>query len=530
MKKLFIYNIMTTIIFLLISPTNETKAESSFSILPIIDNFENNLNNTNDTIRIGLESQYIDAKIIHMQNKNITIGNYVSNGTFNPIINIFGTNMAVVVDDYFYLQSETIFNNFDTALNFANDINKNTVISLDNLNNNTIFSVLIGPFNNYEQMNSIYQNISGFIKLPQNNRRVTIIEGDARILTSILPIQMMSNDNNFMQLSNREYRGIIEFHRHRGVGITPVNIINLEEYLFSVVPSEMPAYWNMEALKAQAIASRSFTAARRGFLNYRGYELCDTVFSQVYSGVQTEHERSTNAVIDTTGQMIFFDGDIVLAVYFSSSGGSTENSENAWIETVPYLRSVRDTFEEGYMEWERQFTLSQINNLAIRQNINIGNIKSISLINGMNGRVFNFRLNGKTGNHYITGENIRNFFSYYGGNLPSRNFTFADNSHIHNYQNSNFDSYENNNYLYVFDSNNDIVRINLNNIGDIYNKTIIPNEIYSVTTSTDYNIKFVGRGWGHGVGMSQFGANSMANIGFNHIQVLQHYFTGVEIR
>lgn len=543
MIKLVILNIVLTFILFVIYPTNAIGQDEIIVHAPtqITQHYvATNLNN--NTIRIGLESRYLNAQQVNINNNTLIVGNY-DNG-FSPLANINGNNFSVVVDDRYYVNTGNSFYNFISAYTASSSF-YNSVVSIYDGG----FAIFIGPFNSYYTA-LISQNIYGGSIVSASNSRVRLMDGYRNVITKDSPLFFVDGDYDFMQIGGRSYRGIIEIGRNTNYGITPVNIINIEEYLFSVVPSEMPASWHIEALKAQAVAARSYTHSRRGSHNHLGYELCDTIFSQVYTGVTSEHPNSTLAVQLTSGLMAYFNDTVILAVYFSSSGGVTENSENAWIEAVPYLRSVQDTYEAGAMEWDRTFTLTEINNFARNRNINIGNMQSISIVHFEHGRVANLILNGTNGTYTLRGENIRTFFGpHFYGSLHSRNFNMVGaESTTYIMQNTVSTTqlfYDN----IVATNYSDIVQnvpqyfYGINYLGNVsnLNESIAiagqPNTLNqqaylpaTITQSQGYNIHFMGRGWGHGVGMSQFGANSMANLDFNYRQILKHYFTGIEIR
>lgn len=363
---------------------------------------------------------------------------------------------------------------------------------------------------------------------------VILADGYENLLESAEPLLFVDGGGGFMSLGGRTYRGIIELGV-RGFGITPVNIVNLEEYLFSVVPSEMPASWHLEALKAQAVAARSFTVARRGSHAHLGYDLCDTIFSQVYTGMEREHFNSTLAVELTRGQKAFYDGRVILATYFSSSGGFTESSENVWLEAAPYLRGIPDPWETGYMVWERSFTLSEIENIMAANNVNIGSLRSVAITERTPmGRVATLTFRGTTGDYSIRQEMIRTFFEpSYEGSLPGRNFSMIDGittTASADLVAAGAVSYAQNPLyvIYVTDTGFNVTYITdlviLSAAGLVTGTPAV-----EISESTGYRVVFSGRGWGHGVGMSQFGANSMANAGFTYIEILQHYYTGITI-
>lgn len=148
------------------------------------------------------------------------------------------------------------------------------------------------------------------------------------------------------------YRGrILLFLNDRGL-INLVNELSLEDYLRGVVPREMgpSVYDNVEALKAQTVAARSYAARNLGEFAGEGYDLCATPRCQVYGGVDSEHELSDRAVRETAGEVLLWHGEIADALYSSTCGGHTENVEVVFpLRTEPYLRGVA-CLESGLME------------------------------------------------------------------------------------------------------------------------------------------------------------------------------------
>ncbi|MCL2236484.1 MAG: SpoIID/LytB domain-containing protein, partial [Defluviitaleaceae bacterium] len=170
-----------------------------------------------------------------------------------------------------------------------------------------------------------------------NNSRVTVYANGVPVLISDNTHQILQfrDVSGITDLGTRQYRGIIEVNRFGRDSVSAVNVVHMNEYLFSVVPSEMPASWEMEALKAQAVAARTFTLYRMASWAGQDYNLCDTVFSQVYSGVFREHYRTTEAVLQTADLVILHNGQPILAAYSSCAGGHTANSEDVWFAALP---------------------------------------------------------------------------------------------------------------------------------------------------------------------------------------------------
>lgn len=280
------------------------------------------------------------------------------------------------------------------------------------------------------------------------------------------------------------------------VFITKENIvkeINLEEYITGVVASEMPAAFDLEALKAQSVAARTYALAHvteAGGVpckDAKGADLCDTVHSQVYK-TKEEHiklwEKSKVnsgekhwakikiAVESTAGQVLTYNSKLVMEpYYFATSSGKTENSEDVFSNSVPYLKSVESPGEEraGSFKSSKVFKYSElsqiINNNYNNANVSTANIKKqITIIDRSEaGSVKTI----KVGSITMTGSKFRTMLG-----LKSSNFEI------------------------VFKINN--VQINCS-------------------------------GYGHGVGMSQWGADAMAKSGKSYIEILNHYYSGTVI-
>ena len=365
--------------------------------------------------------------------------------------------------------------------------------------------------------------------------QVVLLAGNETVytFTGLGGAQIEALAGDFILLGTRSYRGIIEF-RPSGSSITAINVINLEQYLYGVLPAEMPHSWHIEALKAQAVAARTFAFNRLGGGGHAasGFDICDSTHCQVYDGTAREHENTTRAVRETDGLMLFHGGRTILANYFSSSGGATDNSEDVWFEARPYLRSVNEIHEFEPMVWTRTFTWYELTYAANRAGANIGAVTGISVSAiGVSGRATELTLHGTGGTWSVSREPIRNFFGPIGGNLPSRNFTIVgglpatpvvtatDGMWSGSVQLGN---------LTVYD-----VRGGTGNVfmGYIFDGTSMRRVDYSPTmVSGGTGITINGRGWGHGVGMSQRGAEGMARLGFSYREILMHYYTGVEIR
>ena len=154
-----------------------------------------------------------------------------------------------------------------------------------------------------------------------------------------------------LQLAGRAYRGSIQVTKTPKGKLQAVNVVGLEDYLRGVVPSEMPSTWPAEALKAQAVAARSYALAQ--LATGKPYDLFSDVRSQVYGGIAAESAPANAAIDATRGTVVLYDGEVADTLFFSSSGGRTASYAEAFAgKPVPYLVSVEDPYDESpYVRW-----------------------------------------------------------------------------------------------------------------------------------------------------------------------------------
>lgn len=276
-----------------------------------------------------------------------------------------------------------------------------------------------------------------------------------------------------VDLGKGEYRGVIAFYRDNG-GLTAINMIDAEKYLYGTVGMEMSPAWHIEALKAQSVAARTYAYAAHESHKHGVYDLCDTTHCQNYGGIAKEEPTVIQAVNATEGEKIYYEDELINAVYFSSSGGSTMECEDVWYEDIPYLSSVPDIFEKETDNWSETFTKEHIAAIVKQKGFDIGKIKDINCEYLENGRVKAIVITGEKGEAKIEKESVRTAFTAVGNMLNSVNF-----------------------------------KLNKNEDGT-----------YTLT----------GKGKGHGVGMSQYGAKGMAESGFSYLDILKHYYSGTQIR
>ena len=326
------------------------------------------------------------------------------------------------------------------------------------------------------------------------------------------------------------YHGAFEIVQHPDrKGFYLVNLVEVQEYLKGVVPNEMPVRFGLEALKAQAVAARNYVLSSRTQA-YEEFNVVDSVASQVYYGVNTEDDLSTRAVMETDGIVALYDNEPILALYSSTAGGYTESYSNAFSDpntkmfpsiTKPYLVAVPDKeefkpldeeekakefyeskipsydIESPYYRWQKTWAVGELENIlkstlvaqsktgfihpAFNQGDELGHIKDIKVMKrGASGKAIEVELMTDRGCYRIAKELvIRRVFQKDGISLPSANI---------------------------------IIEKQLDNYGNV----------------TDITIN--GGGFGHGVGMSQYGAGYMANkLDQPYYNILRHYYSGINL-
>ena len=301
-----------------------------------------------------------------------------------------------------------------------------------------------------------------------------------------------SADGADFQLLQRGYRGRLQVLMG-GSGLRAINHVGLESYLPSVVGSEMPASWPQAALRAQAVAARTYALRQRK--PAQPFDLSATVTSQVYKGVEAETVSTRQAVASTRGQVLMYGTSLANAVFHSSSGGATENSGDLWSQQLPYLVSVPDFDQASPVQaWQQRLEPDQLQQAFVE----IGGAQRIDVLATTgSGRVRQARVIGPAGTLVLTGAQLRSRLG-----LRSTMVRF------------------------------EVVASELAALPPLPE---LPDQDPVVggplqATLPPPSLLAVGRGYGHGVGMSQWGALVLAQKGQSYEQILGHYYRGTELR
>ena len=305
----------------------------------------------------------------------------------------------------------------------------------------------------------------------KNRRKIYDLNNKAKIVVK-------SYDGRGIWVGQKRYSGILNLLIFDSE-ILVINSLGIEKYLSSVVGSEMPAKWPLEALKAQAIASRTYALKQK---SNPLYDIDSTQKNQVYNGLESRTFKTIRAVRNTRSLVLTYKNKLINALFHSSSGGITENSKDVWNNEYPYLSSVKD-FDKNNpkLRWQKKFSSKDLENLFPK----IGGIKKIEILSITNtGRVKNVKLFGNYGSKQMSGVDLRKRL-----NLKSNFIRFK------------------------FFEDKKIISDNKNSSSPI-----------------DKNLIVIGQGSGHGVGMSQWGAKYMASKGIKAERILKHYYRGIRIK
>jgi len=354
------------------------------------------------------------------------------------------------------------------------------------------------------------RNITGVPEFPDSPGEEIPVKTPVRATSFIIRRVEYARGFAWAGIEDRQYRGNIEVSAGQA-GFTLINEVNLEEYLYSVVPSEMPASFPLEALKAQAVIARSYALHRKNYIKphlVEGFDLCDGQHCQVYRGAANESEKTTRAVNETRGNVLTFDGNIISPFYHANCGGHTQSSEDlpGW-GSYDYLKGVLDAPSDvsfpsspaGLEQWIKSSPECYCNNNPgsrvpefrwfrlipvkfIQEKLNrykqIGDIKSITMIGrNTSGHVRSVRIEGSSS-------------------------------------------------TITLEKENEIRR--LMGLGPLRSNLFWPEIKYSKENLPEQLIIY-GGGWGHGVGMCQSGAGGMAQRGLSFAEILTHYYQGTRI-
>lgn len=394
-----------------------------------------------------------------------------------------------------------------------------------------------------------------WIVAPKGSQNIQIYNNNqpvqGQVSSLLLLRQKDPNGLNVFSFKNRQYRGDLLVENFNGQ-LNMINVIDVEQYLYGVIGDEMGFVAHQEAYKAQAVVSRTYAMYCKNHPQLN-YDLGTTQSWQVYGGYTSEirgGEEVKRAVDATRGQVIYYDNTLIQAFFHSNSGGCTEGAENVWSNTLPYLRPV-PTPEDSYAvqvsqngewpavcyQWEKSFTKQELENTIKEWNarnpqerINIGRILSLSASRQAvdpatkqylpqqtaSGRVTQLDFIGTGGVKSFYRDNIRSVLG-----LRSTLFELYFDSTVYLW-----------NAFNSRDTVNEASNIMGINVDGLVSKLNGNNDKYYVATAEGVKtvpksfsaVTIQGRGYGHGLGMSQWGALGMAAKGVDYRSIIEHFY------
>jgi stage II sporulation protein D len=322
-----------------------------------------------------------------------------------------------------------------------------------------------------------FENKSFIVK--NENNGISLYHDNGKLIGNYKGKITLDGNLTPISINGKKYRGEMEVivNPKNPSTLHVVNEVMLEDYLKSVVPSESPSSWPVESLKAQAVAARTYAVGNWKRRESLGFDLMPTVADQMYTGIEAERASSNQAVKETTGQVLIHNGKPINALFFSCSGGYTDSASEVWnTNEYPYIQPAKD-FDQNApkYKWEKSFTNQDIQKGLNQLGQDVGEIKDIKGIEFTpQKRVKKVEITGTKGKVVVDSNKFR--------------FAIGLNSTLWNVESSS-----------------------------------------ALLKKSPSNFTFKGGGWGHGLGMSQWGANQMSQEGKKYEEILKHYYTGVEL-
>ena len=379
--------------------------------------------------------------------------------------------------------------------------------------------------------------------------RGQLSDGSFRSLAARSAIEVQSEDPREIWLGSRRYRGRLQF-LVRGGQVQVVNHLGIETYLASVVGSEMPHRWPLPALQAQAVAARTYALRQRGKAG--DFDVKATVSSQVYRGVESETPSTIEAVESTRSLVLVHAGRLINAVFHSSSGGATEPSGEVWRNQLPYLVSVADHDQHSPVHrWNKRFDDDALHDL-FRET---GGVKRLQVLKtSSTGRVRTARVQGPRGSLVLTGRELRKRlglkstmvqFELINGSTDSSTASAIATAQRAPQATSQAAAQAAPPLIGLWQdsaSGPDSTSSNTASSSSGRLASLLPPPPLPLLNPSAFNqprpdlkvgeivLEARGQGFGHGVGMSQWGAHGLALQGADFREILLHYYRGAEIR
>lgn len=328
-------------------------------------------------------------------------------------------------------------------------------------------------------------------------------------------VKILNHQNGTIKVGNETFRGNIDIKITNSNNMQVVNDINLEEYLYGVVPVEISPSWPQAAIEAQAVAARTYALYSMKNPRSLNYDVERDTRSQVYEGVRFESTATNKAINATKGIIMTYNNQPIDALFHADAGGYTANSEDVWGNKIPYLRAVaeinRDRSRNGFT-WQMSLKRQQIENILRQAGKDVGQLKNVRIISSFTDknhpvRVSSVEFIGTKNNYNIPASKVQSLFGF--------------KTTVFNIKATEPPK------MIIF---NNKTKNNKSNSANIQNKTKV--ETVAKNNLPDTFI-VQGSGYGHGLGLSQWGAHDMAKAAKIYTpdyykKILEHYYKNIK--
>lgn len=374
----------------------------------------------------------------------------------------------------------------------------------------------------------------------------------------LMPIRITSS--GYLKFNGRTYRGSFLITQKGGL----LNVLDVEQYLYGVLPAEVGASWHTQALRAQAICARTYVLKRSMTRMDRGYDVVDTDADQVYRGQGIETAKTNQAVQSTVGEIVTYGNEIADTYFHSDSGGHTADIHDVWGQNIPYLTGVPEvvSYKSPTSTWSTKISATKIQSAITKlTGTDIGTIREVQVSEvDDGGRAITMNFIGAKGSKTVKASQFRTavdprtlrstMFTPSGGAfsvqdtltpsgivartsrpVASDGMSFEEKQALAKMTAEGvFTTTELIDMLTNPSKQKSYYQTGLNRTGKTAQPVKPKNKYgYSIEKSGN-DFVFYGRGWGHGVGLCQWGAMAMAEQGWSAEKILAHYYPGTAVR
>lgn len=514
-----------------------------------------------DTLKVGLYygSNALDsANLENEVGSGYAIGWFDENSRdFNEVGYLSEKSITVTINCGYHVQIEDVFDTFEEAKFVAEQFRTGFVCYINNA-----YRVRVNTFSTRAEAEAaaatyttyVWYDVFGFehsfvgsATSPSGTGVTVVIKDTATILfefdcSGAKSLGILPNDGapgTLTWFKGYKWRGGFEYRRSTGGNINVINVVQIDDYIKGVLPYEMSPSWPIEALKAQAICARTYAMMQTKHYKSYKFDVCNTTDCQAYYGTNKANATTDQAVDETSGIVITYNGELASAYYYSSNGGASESSENVWTKALPHLVGKVDPFEATLSipsySYTVKYSFAQLTQLLQSKGKNLGIVCALYVSKTTpTGNVAEITFVDTSGRTLI----IRGFdcstiltTSMFGEKQSVRSMRFT------------ISGGENSSNYFVNDASNGV-----NSISGLYTITgdgtvesYTGGETYVITASGTMPLEsgdeleegsyvtITGTGSGHNVGMSQYGAKAMASLGYTYDEILSFYYTGITL-